>query len=98
MTSPGSSGVEPGAARFFGWLLIVMGGLITLLCGGCTLLMVGVGFAGMTSQPGALMGWMLMVGMFGGLPTAAGIALVWVGWLLVRKPRQTPKKVGETFD
>jgi len=98
MTTTGSGQQRDPAQRFFGWLLIVMGGLILVLCGGCTLLMVGFGFAGGVTSSGAVISWLLVVGLIGGLPTAAGGALVWVGWLLVRRPRVTPKKVGETFD
>jgi hypothetical protein len=98
VTASGSGQQRDPAQRFFGWLLIVMGGLMLVLCGGCTVLMAGLGIAGAAASSSAVLSWLLIVGLIGGLPTAAGGALVWVGWLMVRRPRQTPKKVGETFD
>lgn len=97
MTTPGTQPPYRPETRFFGWLLIVIGGLLVLLCGGCTLVMWGVGVVGLTQSPSA---WGSLVGLFfvtlliGGLPAAGGAVLVWAGWRtlhLIRTPRATAK-------
>ena len=95
MTNP----TPPSAsASFVGWALIVMGGLMALLCGGCTLVMIGVAaFSSGTSPPAAIVGSAMVVLLFGGLPTLAGAVLVWAGWRIVRPLKPPPAKVGDTF-
>jgi hypothetical protein len=63
--------------RFFGHVLMAVGGLIALLCGGCTVV-----FLGMAAQTGnvatfATLGTAALV--IGGLPTAVGVGLFVLG-------------------
>jgi len=82
--TPPTSTPDPGA-RFLGWILVAMGGLVALLCGLCTLVTAGIGV--LTPS-----GWMLALYalILGGLPTAGGVALVMVGRRLIRGPRPKP--------
>jgi len=75
-TSPSPNRV----ARFFGYVLLVVGGGILLLSGLCTL-----GFAGwsMTQLDFSSIGAELM---FGGPPIAIGAVLFWLGRKLLRRP------------
>ena len=90
-------------ARFGGWVLIVIGGLLVLLCGGCTLTMWGVGLFGLAetshdaSAVGAVVGLFLMTLLIGGLPAVGGAILVWAGWRVLH-PLRTPKDAARTFE
>jgi hypothetical protein len=105
MTSSDPSQPAPPArpeARFGGWLLIVVGGLLAVLCGGCTLIFWGVGLVGLTQTPGsdavgALIGLFLITGLIGGVPAAGGAVLVWAGWRVLH-PLKTPRTVAKTFE
>jgi hypothetical protein len=75
---------DPNTARrlFFSRLVMTVGALVTLLCGGCTLFWLVMAAAG-AMQPrgeseyaGAIAFLALIVG---GLPTASGIALIFLG-------------------
>ncbi len=103
MTSPDPSPtlVRP-EARFGGWLLIVIGGLLVVLCGGCTLVFWGVGLVGLIQTPngealGAMIGLLFMTGLIGGVPAAGGAILVWAGWRALH-PLKTPRTVAKTFE
>ena len=89
-------------ARFGGWLLIVVGSLLVLLCGGCTLTFWGVAVVGViqdhsSSAFGGMVGLFLLTGLIGGLPTAGGAVLIWAGWRTLR-PLKTPKTVAKDFE
>ncbi len=89
-------------ARFGGWLLIVIGGLLVVLCGGCTLTFWGVGVVGLMENHsaaawGAVIGLFLVTLLIGGLPTAGGAILVWAGWRSLH-PLKTPRTVAKTFE
>jgi hypothetical protein len=78
---------------FLGWLLVALGGLIVLLCGGCTLGFWGTGLYAFISDPsgaslGAVLSLFITVGVVGGLPAAAGAVTVWAGWKMVRPPKK----------
>jgi hypothetical protein len=102
MTSP-EPAPRPGAeGRFGGWLLIVLGSLLVVLCGGCTLVMWGVGIAGTAHQPlgvaaGALISMFVVTGLVGGLPTAGGAILIWAGWRVLH-PIRTPRSVAKDVE
>jgi hypothetical protein len=101
MTLPEPAPQRP-EARFGGWLMIVIGSLLVLLCGGCTLTFWGVGFVGLaqdhsSNAVGALVGLLLFTGLIGGLPTAGGAILIWAGWRALH-PLKTPKTVAKTFE
>ena len=76
--------------RFFGGLLMAVGGLITVLCGGCSLVFAGgsiVGAIGSSGQLRDLPSWLLLVAVIGGLPTLIGIGLFIWGRRLYRPPK-----------
>jgi len=64
--------------RLVGWFLIVVGALVTLLCGTCTL------------QAKVTYGVLALI--FGGVPTLGGIASMGLGVLLYRKGRHDDHK------
>jgi hypothetical protein len=87
---------------FGGWLLIVIGGLLAVLCGGCTLIFWGVGLFAMIQSPGsdamgAMMGLFVMTLVIGGVPAAGGAILVWAGWRALH-PLRTPRTVAKNFE
>jgi small neutral amino acid transporter SnatA (MarC family) len=83
-------------AIFFGWLLMAIGGLMVLLCGACTLTFWGIELT--TTGGGDAAGGLLMVGLIGGLPTAAGALLFWVGLRMVRPRKMTRRDAEDTFN
>ncbi|HVM99557.1 MAG TPA: hypothetical protein VMT68_05015 [Caulobacteraceae bacterium] len=75
--------------KFFGFALIALGVLMVLLCGGCTLtlLAVSVWQTLSSSEPTTateIISGLMLFGLVGGLPTAAGAVLAWAGWRMVR--------------
>jgi len=60
--------------RFFGYVLMAVGGLIALLCGGCTLVFLasGIGQLALTAIVTAAL-------VVGGIPTAVGVVLFALG-------------------
>ncbi len=90
---------EP-VALFFGWLLMVVGALVTLLCGGCTVVVWVIAFSGGLGGPGQLGAILNMIAIslvIGGVPTLIGMVLIWAGWRLTRPPVPSPKQVSDTF-
>ncbi|HWF77411.1 MAG TPA: hypothetical protein VN694_09565 [Caulobacteraceae bacterium] len=88
--------------RFGGWLLVVIGALMVVLCGGCTLTFWGVGVVGLMQDHsgaawGAMVGLFLMTSLIGGLPTAGGAILLWAGWRVLH-PIKTPRTVAKDFE
>ena len=101
MSLPQAPQPSPGSS-FVGWLLIVFGALLVLLCGGCTLTIVGTGVVGLVMHPtaemwGAMVGSAIVVLLIGGVPTAGGAILVWAGWRMLH-PIRTPKEAAKTFE
>lgn len=72
--------------RFFGGLLIAVGGSLTVLCGGCTLVFAGGSMVGAIGnvQFGDLAYWLLLIAFIGGLPTLIGVRLFFWGQRLYR--------------
>ncbi len=92
-----------GATKFFGVMLIVVGVLMVVFCGGCTLISVIASVLSGLSQPsaaaaGGIVTALIVVGIVGGLPTAAGAVLVWGGLKVVRTPPPEPQVKPETFE
>ncbi len=88
--------------RFGGWLLLMLGGLMVVLCGGCTLTFWGVGIVGLMQDHssaawGAMVGLLVMTSLVGGLPTAGGAILLWAGWRVLH-PLRTPRSVAKDFE
>lgn len=75
------------AVVFFGWLLMGIGGLIAVTAGACSLyflaglLGAGDGLDGLVSGLGLIL-------IFGGVPIAVGLALIYAGRVISR-PRVT---------
>jgi hypothetical protein len=68
--------------RFVAGALIVVGGLMVLLCGSCTLVFGGGGLVGLLrGEDVGLSGFLVATAaIVGGLPTAAGVVLLLNGW------------------
>jgi hypothetical protein len=82
-----------GGAQFFGGLLILVGILIALLCGLCTVAVIGASVATPVSHGGQNWGGGVMIPValvFGGVPTGFGALMVWAGVALFRS-RRTPQ-------
>ena len=83
---------EVGAtvAQFFGWLLMAVGGLIMFTAGGCSLFVL---ISSLDYVPG-LLGMLMMILMFGGVPILIGLALFATGRYLAKvgRPRQLPPR------
>ena len=83
-----NGGERSPAVRFFGWLLMGIGGLIALTAGACSLVFLvsmlssgGDGLDGLVNALGLLL-------LFGGIPIAVGLALIFAGREISR-PRVT---------
>jgi hypothetical protein len=83
---------------FVGGLLITAGGLLVLVCGGCTLIFwIGALGSGSLDAAGPIM---LLSGVLGGLPALVGVALIVLGVVTIRRWRSAPRpppRVDETF-
>ena len=81
-----------GAGQFFGGLLIICGLLMALLCGLCTLVVIGVSVATPATHDAQNYGGGVMIPvalLFGGLPAAFGGLMVWGGVQLFRGTGKT---------
>jgi hypothetical protein len=99
---------DPSAGnRFFGNALMAAGALVTVLCGGCTAIFLGGIIWGILTQivnhgplrsaeistaSFALLSGVGVVGIFGGLPTAAGVALFLSGRRMKRRTKAPTKR------
>jgi hypothetical protein len=95
VTDSGRRGPGP-VGWFFGCLLIAMGALMALLCGGCTAMF---WVASLSNSDLASAGPMLVLsGVLGGIPALGGVGLIIAGWAILR-PRRVPMppQVDETF-
>jgi hypothetical protein len=89
-------------AKFFGVMLIALGGLMAGLCGLCTLVVAGVSLSLPQDQQGYGGGGMIPVALIiGGVPTVFGAVMIWAGIAVLRAanraPPTPPVKPG-TFD
>jgi len=73
-------------AVFFGFLLMAVGGLIVLTAGACSAM--ALAYLGTTDSLDGMLGMLMSVLLFGGLPLAAGAGLFIVG-RRISKPRVT---------
>ncbi len=94
---PGPTTDNP-AGRFFGALLMVVGALIALLSGLCTLAFGAMILAEPGGNGGAIGGGITMLSIFGGVPFLFGLALIFVGRGLYRAVRRPPPSVAKTFE
>ena len=73
--------------RFFGGLLIAVGILMMLLCGGCgALFFVGFLWSGLTSSNHEDISMVVMPLVLGGVPAGIGLGLFIAGRSLARSP------------
>ena len=76
--------------RFFASLLMAVGGLIAILCGGCTAFFLGTAIFALFAAGGEGASTPLVPGLtaifVGGLPTALGVALFLWGRRMKRRP------------
>ena len=79
--------------RFFAYILIAAGSLVTLLSGACTLTWLGfIAFSlakSPASAPSGVVPALFLALPFGGFPIAAGLAMIAGGRSLLKKP--TPR-------
>jgi alkylhydroperoxidase/carboxymuconolactone decarboxylase family protein YurZ len=86
-------------AQFFGVMLIVVGLLMALLCGLCTLVIVGISLSNTVSVQAASNGMIGVAVVIGGIPAVMGGLLVWAGVSVLRSGRKRRAKVKlDTFD
>ena len=75
------------AVRFFGWLLMGIGGLIAVTAGACSMIflvsMLGSGGGGLADGLPGMLGLILM---FGGIPLVVGVLLVIAGRAISKPP------------
>jgi hypothetical protein len=85
--------------RFVGMLLMSAGGLLALLCGLCTLVL-SIGFIASpgTVQSAANLTFLLIPLIVGGVPTAIGVMLFWIGLGMYREGREPRTHSERTFD
>ncbi len=76
--------------RFVGGLILAVGLLIALLSGACTLAVAGPSLLGVLRGESGAGGGIVLALIFGAAPFAGGVALVLLGWSIVR-PRRRPK-------
>ena len=84
MSDPGVSVV-----RFFGAILMAVGGLVAVLCGGCTAIAVGLGVyeIAVGKARGEDFGLIVMFLIFGGVPFVVGAGLFLAGRAMRRAGR-----------
>ena len=88
MSEPQPSG-DDALRSFFGWMLLLIGGLMTALCGLCT----AVFFVGGLIDRGDASFSVLSI-FIGGIPTAIGLGL-FIGGRALLRPSQNVGKVSD---
>lgn len=81
-----------GAGQFFGGLLILFGVLVALLCGLCTVAVIGVSLAAPATHGPQNYGGGVMIPialLIGGLPAAFGGLMIWAGVQVFRGAGKT---------
>lgn len=85
---PSESG-DRAVAKFFGLMLMAVGGLIVLLCGLCSLTFLAGAIVNMVHSPGSIAMMLPMIAIFGGVPGAIGLGVFFLGRNLWQGPRKT---------
>ena len=89
------------AGKFFGVLLIIGGVLVALLCGLCTLVVIGVSVSAPNESGSQNYGGGSMIPialLLGGVPTLFGCLMIWGGVVLVRAKPASPPVEPKTFE
>ncbi|MFI4936088.1 MAG: hypothetical protein ACHP7N_15855 [Caulobacterales bacterium] len=79
---------QRAVSRFWGGMLIAVGGLIGGLCGLCTFGFVGFGVWGLFNRAPETLAMIPTALIIGGIPTAFGAILVWLGRGVLRRHRK----------
>jgi hypothetical protein len=79
------TGDDKSVSRFFGGLLMAVGGLIAVTSGLCSLTVAAMFVASVVQTPGDMPGLFAMVLGFGGVPFGIGLALFFWGRSLYGK-------------
>ncbi len=80
----------------FGWLLAMLGGLWTLLAGGCTLFFLATGIAGLAQGGSAATAASLpVVLLFGAIGIVPGALITWAGVTIIRGQGQLKRSGGD---
>jgi hypothetical protein len=82
---PSAPGGPTGAAKVFGYLLVFLGVVWTVLSGGCTLVFMSMA-AGSLGRGGNAQSVVVFLGI-GAVCILPGLVCLWAGWLILRKPR-----------
>jgi hypothetical protein len=77
------------AARVFGWLLSLLGGLWVLLTGGCTLTLMAA-MAGEAAKDASILPLLLIYLLIGAVCSAPGLGLTIWGLVLLRRRKPAP--------
>ena len=87
-----SEGERNPVVRFFGWLLMGIGGLIAVTAGACSLYFL-VSMVASTGSGGfgGVLGSLGLVAAFGGVPIAVGVGLFVAGRAISRPSRPTSR-------
>ena len=103
MSQPQTPAPRPAARdlarqkRFGAYLMLTVGALVTLLCGGCTGAFLIVGLA--SGSPSEALAFAPVPRILGGLPTAAGVFLVVQGLRALRDARNLSRRAAaDTFE
>jgi hypothetical protein len=81
---------DRAVAKFFGLMLMAVGGLIAALCGLCSLTFLAGAVISMVRSPGSMVMVLPMIAVFGGVPGAIGLGLFFWGRNLWQGRRKAP--------
>ena len=76
--------------KVVGWGLVLLGALWVLLTGGCTVVFVGTAISGLMREPSGGAQDLVLSFFTGLICVAPGVAALWVGIDMVRRPRTPP--------
>ena len=92
------SGPDRRQDRFFGALLMAIGGLIAGLCGSCTATFLISALGNLSAYPGDSLGLMALVLVVGVMPTILGLLVFRAGLRRYRGRHREPRHPPKTFD
>jgi hypothetical protein len=92
MSPPTPDSGGDGIARLFGFLLMAVGGLITLLSGLCSLGFLLATIESVVRAPASVAPMIGLILVFGGVPLAVGVGLFVLGRSLTRPRRENPSE------
>ena len=81
------------SGRFIGGLILAVGALVAFLSGACTLTVGATVLGSMLRGQGGGGAGLVLVLIVGGVPFTGGVALMLLGWSMVRPPRKPRPEV-----